>query len=378
MAKSNRPSIPEKVRLQVWTEAAGRCQFRGCNKPLWYEELTLNKTNFGKMAHIIGASTQGPRGGDKSEELAKDPSNIMLCCGPHHDEIDDGVLSGSYPVETLKAMKKEHTDRVRLLLDRKAKKTRPLILTAQIEGQYAMFSERSIQSAVLPDYPDRISDDWFKIDVGLFDRKQSADWHVAFSKIENELESVNRGFRNGAVKHLSVFGLAAQPLLMYLGRLLGDKTIVQVFEPRRTDDQDSKWVWDEEDGTGISYNVSLLTEGSGTDVILLLALSDYLNEDKYSNMVEGNPSVYQLTIDQPVQGFLKRKSEKAAFIQSCRGLLNQIQQEVGRDCTIHVLPAMPASLAVEFGRLLQPTKDPKVWVYENVNGIKPEKIVELL
>ncbi len=376
--KYKRPAIPEKVRLQVWTEAAGRCQFRGCNKPLWIDELTLNKKNFGKMAHIIGASPDGPRGGKDSEELAKDPSNIMLTCGPHHDEIDDGVLNGLYPVEELKKMKKEHADRVRMLLDQKAKRTRPVILTAQIEGQNTMFSDRSIQSAVLPDYPDKISDDWFKVEVGQFVRKNDADWQVAHAKVDEAVESINRSLTTGSVEHLSVFALAAQPLLMYLGRKLGDKAIMQVFEPRRTDDLDKKWAWNEEDGKVINYKDARLSEGEGTNAILLLALSDYLTEDKYKDMVGGNPHVYHLTIDKPVQGYLTKKSEKAAFIQSCRQLLNQIQKEVGKDCTIHVLPAMPASLAVEFGRLLQPTKDPKIWIYENVDNTIPKKITELI
>lgn len=380
MAKKStntRPVIPERVRVKVWTEAAGRCQFRGCNTPLWYCELTLNVRNFGEMAHIIGASKDGPRGGDKSEELAKDPNNIMLACDRCHKEIDDSILRNLYSADELRKMKKEHTNRVRMLLDQKAKKTRPLILTAQIESQNTMFGDRSIQSAVLPDYPDKISDDWFKIEVGQFDRKNDADWKVAQAKVDETVESINRSLTTGSVEHLSVFALAAQPLLMYLGRKLGDKALMQVFEPRRTDDLDKKWAWDEEDGKVISYEEARLNEGEGTNAILLLALSDYLTVDKYKDMVDGNPHVYQLTIDKPVQGYLTKKSEKAAFIQSCRQLLNLIQKEVGKDCTIHVLPAMPASLAVEFGRLLQPTKDPKIWIYENVDCTVPRKILEL-
>lgn len=375
---NNRPAIPERVRVKVWTEAAGRCQFRGCNKPLWYSELTLNERNFGEMAHIIGTSEKGPRGGDSSEELAKDPENIMLACDRCHKEIDDSTLQKLYSVDELRKMKKAHTNRVRMLLDQKAKKTRPLILTAQIERQNTMFGDRSIQSAVLPDYPDKISDDWFKIEVGQFDRKKDADWKVAQAKVDEAVDSINRSLTTGSVEHLSVFALAAQPLLMYLGSKLGDKTIMQVFEPRRTDDLDKKWAWDEEDGNGIAYQGSRISEGKGTNAVLLLSLSDYLTEDKYTNMVAGNPHVYQLTIDKPVQGFLTKRSEKAVFIQSCRQLLNRIQKEVGIDCTIHVLPAMSASLAVEFGRLLQPTKDPKIWVYENVDKTLPMKIIELI
>lgn len=378
MAGNKRPSIPQKVKLQVWTEAAGRCQFRGCNIPLWYNALTLNQRNFGEMAHIIGASKKGPRGGDLSAKLAKDPKNIMLVCDRCHKEIDDSILEELYSVEELMKMKKEHTDRVRLLLSQSSKKTRPFILTSNIGGQSSMFGDRSIQNAILPDYPDGISDDWYKLEIGTFDRTKTEEWIVAKSKIDQKIESINRAISNGTISHLSIFGLAPQPLLMWTGSQLGDKISLQIYEPRRADELDDKWKWDEEDGSGISFNTTIIKKGKGSNVILLLALSDYLSEDKYSNMLKGNPHIYQLSIDNPVQGFLKKKSEKAAFIQACRALLNQIQMEVGRDCTIHVFPAMPASLAVEFGRLLQPTKDPRIWVYENINGVIPEKVLELL
>ena len=377
---SGRPKFELKnhQKLVIWTEAAGRCQFTGCNKPLWYNQLTLGKRNFSELAHIIGASECGPRGNETSHDLASNPSNIMLLCDGCHKEVDGTETKHAYSADRLRKMKADHVKRVRMLLDQKAKKTRPLIFTGQIGGQNSMFGERSIQSALLPDYPDNISDDWYKIEINSFDRTKPQDWEVAKSQIAQEVESVNRAFKTGSIEHLSVFGIAAQPLLMYLGRQLGDKAIMQVFEPRRTDDLDTNWAWDEEDGTTIRYLSSKVNEGTGTDVILLLALSDFLGADKCVGMVPGNPHVYQLTIDDPVQGFVKKKSEKAAFIQSCRALLNQIQQEVGRDCTIHVLPAMPASLAVEFGRLIQPTKDPSIWVYENVGGAKPTRVLNMV
>lgn len=375
---TSKVNIPTDVRIQVWTEAAGRCQFNNCNKPLWYNELTLSKRNFSEMAHIIGASSNGPRGSESSEELAKDPKNIMLMCDRCHKEIDAANLQSLYPPDKLIAMKAEHTNRVRMLLNQPSKKTRPLILTSNIGNQLTMFGERSILHAILPDYPDRISEDWFKIELGSFDRTSLSAWQNAKSKIDFEMDSLDRACSNGKIEHLSIFGLAPQPLLMWFGRRLGDKVSSQVFEPKRTDDLDKKWAWDNNEENQVEFRSQKIKKGNSKDAILLLALSDYLSEDKYYNILDSDAHVYQLSIDSPVQGFLKNKLEKSLFIHSCRSLLNVIQKEVGEDCIIHVFPAMPASLAVEFGRLLQPTKDPKIWVYENINGEKPEKIFELL
>ena len=101
---TSKVNIPTDVRIQVWTEAAGRCQFNNCNKPLWYNELTLSKRNFSEMAHIIGASSNGPRGDESSEELAKDPKNIMLMCDRCHKEIDAANLQSLYPPDRLIAI----------------------------------------------------------------------------------------------------------------------------------------------------------------------------------------------------------------------------------------------------------------------------------
>lgn len=41
-----RKSIPEAVKLQLWVKSAGRCEFKGCNTPVWYNGLTLSEGNF--------------------------------------------------------------------------------------------------------------------------------------------------------------------------------------------------------------------------------------------------------------------------------------------------------------------------------------------
>lgn len=371
-------NIPDYVRLQVWTEAAGRCQFTDCNIPLWYNTLTLGKRNFGEMAHIIGAKKGGPRGNDQSEELEKEPENIILLCDRCHKEVDGLDTRGNYSVDRLKKMKSDHTTRIRMLLDQSSNRSRPLLFTSAIGGQQSMFGDISIKEALLPDFPDQIRENWLKIEFGEFQREKQTEWDYVKSKIDQLYESTDRILKNKDVNHLSIFGLAPQPLLMYLGRKLGDKIAAQVFEPRRTDSLKDKWKWDTGNKTNLQYETFKLKDGSDKNVILLIALSDFLNEDKYDNMLQGNPHIYNLFIKEPVQGFLTKRIEKAHFIKKCRGLLNQIQKDVGNDCIIHILPAMPASLAIEFGRLLQPTKDPRIWVYENIEGTNPVKVIELI
>ncbi len=62
-------NVPQHTRLKLWVKAAGRCEFRGCNEPVWQNNLTLSDGNFGEVAHIIGKSKDGPRGGEESADL---------------------------------------------------------------------------------------------------------------------------------------------------------------------------------------------------------------------------------------------------------------------------------------------------------------------
>lgn len=56
-------SIPEKTRVRLWVRASGRCQYAGCNKPLWRDDLTMADMNSAYIAHIIADSPDGPRRG---------------------------------------------------------------------------------------------------------------------------------------------------------------------------------------------------------------------------------------------------------------------------------------------------------------------------
>ena len=82
--------IPKDIQHEVWWKAAGRCEFKGCNKPLYKHGITLDKCKISELAHIIGDSENGPRGDKElSKALAKDPKNIMLLCPKCHRYIDN-------------------------------------------------------------------------------------------------------------------------------------------------------------------------------------------------------------------------------------------------------------------------------------------------
>ena len=98
----SRTTIPTKAQFQVWLRAGGRCEYPGCNQPLWRDSLTLHEMNRAYLAHIVGDRPDGPRGDRAdSERLRADASNIMLLCDVHHRLIDS-VAVESHPVELLR------------------------------------------------------------------------------------------------------------------------------------------------------------------------------------------------------------------------------------------------------------------------------------
>src|SRR5438132_13654896 len=98
--KMSRPAISPKVQLRLWLLAAGRCEFYGCNEPLWVDSLTLHETNYSNIAHIVSWTKDGPRGDDPMPFGERNNiENLMLACTKHHKLIDSNEHAADYPKE---------------------------------------------------------------------------------------------------------------------------------------------------------------------------------------------------------------------------------------------------------------------------------------
>ena len=86
--------ISVKNQNLLWAISGGRCEYEGCNTPLYMDILTKKKYNKAYIAHIVADSLDGPRGDpERSEKLANEISNLMLLCDPHHTLIDKDVAN---------------------------------------------------------------------------------------------------------------------------------------------------------------------------------------------------------------------------------------------------------------------------------------------
>lgn len=367
MAKENkRNAIPAATKLQLWVKAAGRCEFKGCNKPVWYNGLTLSESNFAEVAHIIGSSKEGPRGADKSKEFQVDFKNLMLLCQRCHKEIDD--FPEKYPVELLSLWKKEHEDRIEIQTSYPEDISRSFVLqfSVNIGDRYVPINTEAIRNAMFPKFP--ADQKGFKIEEKEFNRFATPQYWQDFAenKIKRRIQRyLEEGVDDIKIRHLSIFAISPLPLLIFLGKCIGDTIPTDIFQSHRNIVNTSKtWNWQEDNEFDFTYLITCEQEGTGEIVLLKLAISDILQPDKYNSLVDNKCSIYQLTVTEPSVHCIKSKRQLELFSYEFRKLLNEIQRKHGKNCKILILPAVPVSIAVECGRVILPTKDPKIYACE--------------
>lgn len=360
--KSKRPSIPKSVQLKLWVMSAGRCQFRGCNKPLWKDSLTLKEANYSNIGHIISWTKTGPRGHKtKSAKLATDFKNLMLVCSAHNKTIDDDKLVAKYPVKLLTEFKKEHEDRIRTLCNiRESDKTHVLILKGKIGENQVEIDESDAYQAILPRYPaDEVG---IHIDQTSFSSDSADFWSVCVDQIKQIIER-NLNGRNDRqkIKHLSVFAFAPMPILIKLGNIIGDKIPADLFQYHRSS---QNWLWPENNYVNPQFSFKCLKKCDSKDIQLLISLSGKIDQNECSKAFTSESSVYEISIPSPSPLFLNNRRYISDFKSIYWSAISEIQKNHGADSTIHLFPAVPLTIAVECGRSILPKAHPKIKIYD--------------
>jgi hypothetical protein len=100
----------------LWGLAAARCSNPKCRVECIEEGTDVSRVvTFGKIAHIVGHSDNGPRGDSTyPAELRDKYENLILLCGNHHDVVDG--QDSTFTVEELRRWKVDHERWVRTSL----------------------------------------------------------------------------------------------------------------------------------------------------------------------------------------------------------------------------------------------------------------------
>ncbi|MBB5232970.1 SAVED domain-containing protein [Deinococcus budaensis] len=367
----NISGVPE---IMLWAAAAGRCEI--CNESLTRHPHTQRRRKRGEKAHIVGqgqSEARTPRfDSTLSPKLAKDPSNIMLLCQTCHEAID--AEEEQWTVETLRAMKQAHEERIARVTGGERRQARVALFTTPIPhgvcavtgaAQYKewSFTDEALHDAVLPRFfPDRETP--ARVDVrvsaGEADR---IDWAAVRQEIRREHVLRVKGDR---FERLSVFGLGMIPALIAFGQEVGDMGEVYVHNVRNGMPQ----AWSEHDVVGYDVVVSGPVEAvPAEDVVVCLSLTGPVEPGQYGHLVQPEWPVYTLANPEGFQrpNWLEAENQLRRVTRRFAELLARIQMGHGQGARVHLLPAVPPPVALDLGRHYRPNHHPRVHVYNCVD-----------
>lgn len=362
---TTRPAIPKPVQLRLWAAAAGHCQFRGCSKQLDQSAITTLAGNFAQIAHIVAASPDGPRGRpDSSEELSQQFSNLMLLCYECHHLID--TEEEAYPVAMLEQMKQEREDFIhRVIQAHEDLETNALILSAPIQHQETHILQEHVVEALTPRIPRKFVK--LNLNAELLENHEEY-WSTGQRQLHRKLER-NIDALEG---HLSIFPLAPIPLCVYLGRLLGNKRVIQLYRNNRNVSERC-WNWEptiECRDNEIDFALDTLKHEETTQhIALALSISQEINETALNEWLQTQPAhVYRMFTDEKSSTWLCHQGQMDLFRTKYNELLTLLEHKHGKSYHLHLLGPVPAPVAVELGRQIPPKVSPTLHLYDYIDG----------
>jgi len=360
--------IKHEVERELWARSAGRCQFDGCNRPLFKSPVTQESVNISEKAHIYSFSKNGPRGWGPfvtNTEKLNDVTNLMLVCHDCHMTIDQNKEGGRYSAELLIKWQEEHEKRIAIVTGvHPTKKSHVILYGANIGDQTSKLQPEVAKDALFPDwYPAdersiHLSMSWEGRDSDpAYWRTEAANLETAFNRQIRPLVGSTE------CSHLSLFALAPIPLLTLFGSLLTDKVPAQTYQLHREPFQ--TWQW-QAGPTNFKFLVNQPATFSHQPA-LVIALSDHVAPSRITAVLGEEVSIWELTIDRPHNDFLKSKEQLSQFRETVRKLIVDISKAHGKDTPLAIFPAMPVACAVDLGRVRMPKADGPWIIYDQNN-----------
>lgn len=352
----SKTKIPMNVRRELWFRAAGRCEFKGCNEPLDRHGITMDSCDCSECAHIIADSEEGPRGDTKlSKELAQDIDNIMLMCPKCHKYIDHEGAD-KYDARTLRAMKKHHEERMRMLTGiPEDNQALPVTFGSAIGTSVPIFNFNQLSSAMIPDYyPSKenalhLGGDWFHGD------DWNSYWKREIDEIEYKCKNLLSDLERAVHKRMALFGFAPMPSLIKLGTILNNKYEVEVYQKQRR----GGWMWPDKD-KHIDFIFEKVQEGNDGAVLVMSLSFPILHRIMKARK---NSKVWHFTINEPNPEFLSAKSMLYDFGRKVESALDAISKECP-GVPIDLYISVPVACAVELGRVWMQKANSPLRIYD--------------
>jgi hypothetical protein len=357
--------IRREVERELWARAAGRCQFDGCNRPVFKSPVTQEQVNISEKAHIYSYSETGSRGLGPfitNRKQINELTNLMLVCHDCHKTIDQDNEGERYSAELLIKWKDAHERRIAIVTGvHPTKKSHVILYGANIGDQTSKLQPEAAKEALFPEwYPAEersinLSMNWLGKD------SDPAYWKT---EAENLNTAFNRQIRplveGSECQHLSLFALAPIPLMTLFGSLLTDKVPAQTYQLHREPFQTWNWLAGPDN---LSYLVHRPVSSSHPPA-LIISLSDRIAPARITAVLGEAVSIWELTIERPHNDFLKSKEQLSQFRETIRQLIVDIGKSHGKHMPLAIFPAMPVACAVDLGRVRMPKADSSWIIYD--------------
>jgi hypothetical protein len=362
-----RTTIPPTTVMHLWVAAAGRCEFPGCNRSLSVDDLTLKEGNYTNVAHIIAATSGGPRGdAEQSGKLASELSNLMLLCPTHHILIDSHKHQEEFSVPVLKKYKKRHEASVRIALEN-IRNPRRTVLTfvGALDGTRAPISRCSVVEALAPDVS---FGEFMEIDASAYAR----DGDVIKLKMvcadvrQRALDELEQKRRERDHYPLCVFAMGRISVLVALGRALCGTDCGALYQHHV---DTSSWRWRKEPTRGLTSDEDIVLHkperlgGTGAPAIAL-NISGHISEDEVRSALNRDISLYTIDAGVPSRSFMKYKSQLSRFNDVWMELMGEMRELEPKLQSLPIFVAVPTSVAVQMG-MSHVQADPIWSIYEN-------------
>lgn len=358
-------NIPDHVQRELWSRAAGRCQFNGHNRLLYTSCVTQESVNVAQKAHIYAFSEKGPRGRGPYKcnlEALNDVSNLMLMCYDCHKKVDQVGGDIRYPASLLIQWKIEHEQRVEIVTGIASdNKSNVVLYGANIGSEKSPIEYHACIEAMFPQsYPASEKPVLVSMTSELNDSSPQY-WQVESQHLAKAFQrKILSIIEDDYCKRFSVFALAPQPLLIQLGTLLTDKIDVETYQLHR---EPRGWLWQDcEDD--FEYVIRKPDHFNGAPA-LVISLSDHVQRERVTRLIGEDASIWEITLENPNNDFMQAKQQLSLFRKQLRSLIVEIKRAHGEATPLHVFPVMPVSCAIEFGRVRMPKADMPWLIYDH-------------
>jgi hypothetical protein len=370
-----RRAIDPNERLKVWVRSGGVCAI--CGKYLLEGEITGREMTLGELAHMVGQqeTSRSPRGlSDMPAEERDSADNLMLVCEDQHEELDRRRNEGLLTVEWLRGVKEAHEGWIRQLVGlQRSHRTAILRVVGDVRGQSVELAHETAGAAVVrndaryQDFSLSYGNRGIEIDLtGIPGEADSTEtfWRASREKIDQLIDQkLVEAVRGGHVTHVSVFGFARLPLLVYAGSKLDDTYEVSIYQRRHAD---GSWDWRDSDPVAFAAEVADTRAG---EAVLILNVSGTVDEREIPAALRELPRLRVTPVDAvPAEDLIASRASLDAFHATVRSLLSALEvpaKVVGR---LHVLAALPVSAATALGRLHRAGVDPALVLYDRSDG----------